>query len=239
MMMKQVSITTIPLDELAGKSWQEVLACLTADMDPWSIDIAKLAQRYRSYIASLSQLHYEVSGQMVLTCSILLRMKSDILLEMGRPTERNELLAELEEAVEEAASEWEEPLVPPEFSLPLQRYTRRRVTISDLRIALAYAMKVTRRRIQRHLGEEDEDDLSYLQAEDEDISERLHGLFSTIKQMLSGRNTLSFFRLLRQGDKEERVRKFVEVLHLIAQGKVSCEQQEFLGDILISIEKGV
>jgi chromatin segregation and condensation protein Rec8/ScpA/Scc1 (kleisin family) len=57
--------------------------------------------------------------------------------------------------------------------------------------------------------------------------------------MLSGRNTLSFFRLLKQGDNEERVRKFVEVLHLIAQGKVSCEQKEFLGDILISIEKGV
>ncbi|MCK4410942.1 hypothetical protein KAV67_01530, partial [Candidatus Bipolaricaulota bacterium] len=64
-----MSITKIPLDELVGKSWQEVLSYLTADMDPWSIDIAKLAQRYRSYIASLSELHYEVSGQMVLTCS--------------------------------------------------------------------------------------------------------------------------------------------------------------------------
>jgi len=238
-MMKQVSITKIPVDELVGKSWQEVLACLTADMDPWSIDIAQLAQRYRSYIASLSQLHYEVSGQMVLTCSILLRMKSDILLEMGRPAERSELLDELEEAVEEAASEWEEPLVPSEFSLPLRRYTRRHVTITDLRIALSNAMKVTRRRIQRHQGEEDEDDLGYLQAEDEDISERLHGLFSTIRKMLSGRKTLSFFRLLRQGDKEERVRRFLEVLHLIAQGKISCEQEEFLGDILISIEEGV
>jgi len=238
-MMKQVSIANIPLDELAGKSWQEILTCLTADMDPWSIDIAQLAQRYRFYIASLGQLHYEVSGQMVLTCSILLRMQSDILLEMGHPTEQNELLDELEEAVEEAASEWEEPVVPPHFSLPLRRYTRRHITITDLRIALGSAIKVARRRLQRHQGEQDEDNLVYLQDDDEDISERLCGLFSTIKKLLSSTKNLSFFRLLRQGDKEERVRRFLEVLHLINQGKICCEQEEFLGDILISIEEGV
>lgn len=45
---------------------------------------------------------------------------------------------------------------------------------------------------------------------------------------------MSFFRLLERGDKEERVRRFIEVLHLAAQGEIACTQEEFLGDILIS-----
>jgi chromatin segregation and condensation protein Rec8/ScpA/Scc1 (kleisin family) len=64
----------------------------------------------------------------------------------------------------------------------------------------------------------------------------LRGVLDRIKKLLSGRRVLSFFRLLDQGDKDERVSRFFEILHLASDGQISCSQKEFLGDILIRLE---
>lgn len=235
-----VRIAEVPIEDLLEESWEGALERLTVDMDPWDIDIGELARRYRHYIETLRELHFEVSGQMVLTCSILLRMQSDALLAAARPTERSDLLEELEEAVEEAAAVWEEPLAPEEFSLPIMRRPRRQVTLLDLRRAFAAAMKVSARRAVRHLQRVEEDDeeddlFDQFQLGGETFGDRLHYLFDKIKQLLTGRRMISFFRLLDRGDKEERVRYFFEVLHLESQGEISCSQEEFLGDITIAL----
>lgn len=235
--MESILIAAIPIEELMGEGWEGTLRRLTADMDPWDIDVAELARRYRRYLAALREFHFEIPGRMVLTCSILLRVKSEILLAAARPPERSELIEELGEAVEEAA--WEEPIDPEEFFLPVLRRPRRRVTLEDLRLALAAAMRVSARRAERLISrvEEDEDDFSLFQIGGEDFTDRLHALFAKIKKLLSGRRVVSFFRLLERGDKEERVGRFFEVLHLAAQGDISCCQEEFLGDILITLEE--
>jgi segregation and condensation protein A len=209
------------------------------DMDPWDIDIGELARRYRHYVEALRELRFEIPGRMVLTCSILLRMQSDDLLAASRPTERNDLFDELEEAVEEEAAAWEEPLEPEEFSLPIVRRPRRQVTLVDLRRAFAAAMKVSRRRTVRHLqqeeDEEEDDIFEHFQIGGENLSDRLRSLFGKIKELLTGRRMISFFRLLDRGDKDERVRCFFEVLHLTAEGEIVCCQEEFLGDITITL----
>ena len=238
--MESTRIVEIPIDELIGESWEGTLNQLTADMDPWDIDVAVLARRYRDTIETLNELQFVVPGRMVLTCSILLRMQSDVLLAAARPPERNEVIDELEEVVEEAAAEWEDPIEPEEFSLPLLRRPRRQVTLDDLRQAFAAAMHVTHRRAQRWASrvEEDEvDPFGNYEIGGEDFADRLATLFVKIKKFLSGRRVLSFFRLLEQGDKEERIKRFFEVLHLAAQGRISCTQEEFLGDILIALEE--
>lgn len=230
-------IAEIPIEELIGESWEETLERLTADMDPWEIDIGELARRYRDLVETLRELQFEVPGRMVLTCSILLRMQSDELFAAARPTERNDLIEELEEAVEEAASEWNVPLDPGEFRLPLLREPRRQVTLTDLRRALAAALRVSCRRAARWADrlEEDEDPFSTYEIGGEDFAARLTALFVKIKKLLAGRRVVSFFRLLERGDREERVRRFFEVLHLTAQGEITCTQEEFLGDILITL----
>ncbi|MCD5416533.1 segregation/condensation protein A [Candidatus Bipolaricaulota bacterium] len=236
-----VQIAEVPIEDLLEESWEGALERLTVDMDPWDIDIGELARRYRHYIETLRELHFAISGQMVLTCSILLRMQSDDLLAAARPTERSDLLDELEEAVAEEAAVWEEPLAPNEFALPIMRRPQRQVTLRDLRRAFAAAMKVSSRRAVRHLQQaeaDDEDDdnvFDQFQLGGETFGDRLHCLFNKIKQLLTGRRMTSFFRLLDRGDKEERVRYFFEILHLEAQGEITCSQEEFLGDITITL----
>ena len=238
--MEPTRVAEIPIDELIGESWQETLQRLTADMNPWDIDIAELARRYRDTIDALREFEFVVPGRMVLTCSILLRMQSDELLAAAAPAERSELIEVLEEAVDEAASEWVEPMEPGEFVLPLLRRPRRQVTLDDLRKAFAAALQVAHRRDVRWAGrveDDEEDSFERYQIGGEDFADRLAALFSRIKKHLAGRRILSFFRLLKRGDKQERVQRFFEVLHLAAQGEICCTQEEFLGDILIALEE--
>ena len=235
-----IRIADVPIETLIEESWEGTLEQLTVDMDPWDIDVAELARRYRQYIEALRELCFEVSGRMVLTCSILLRMQSDDLLAAARPAERSNLIEELEEAVEEEAAEWEEPVAPEEFSLPLMRRPHRQVTLADLRRAFAAALKVSHRRVARTAERIDDDDddekiFGHFQIGGDNFGDRLHSLFSKIKDLLSGRRRISFFRLLDRGDKEEKIRYFFEILHLDSEGEIFCAQEEFLGDITISL----
>jgi len=234
-----VRVAEIPIEELIGETWEGVLTRLTSDMDPWNIDLSELARRYRAYLRALKENDFEVSGRMVVTCSVLLRMKSDELLAMEYRTDRDGLVAELEDAIEQEEFLWEEPPNPEEFSLPVLRRPRRQVTLGDLRTALTSALKVSRRRAERlldYVEVEDFDPFESFEIGGIDFSDRLHSLLSKIKNFLSGRRVLSFFRLLEKGDKEERVQRFFEVLHLAASGEIECSQSEFLGDIIIKLE---
>lgn len=237
--MEMVRVADIPIEELIGETWEGVLTLLTSDMDPWNIDLSELARRYRAYLQALQENDFEISGRMVLTCSVLLRMKSDELLAMEYRTDRDGLVAELEDAIEQEEFCWEEPPNPEEFALPVLRRPRRQVTIGDLRTALTSALTVSRRRAERlldYVEVEEFDPFEGFEIGGIDITDRLHSLLSKIKNFLSGRRVLSFFRLLDKGDKEERVQRFFEVLHLAATGDIECSQSEFLGDILIKLE---
>ena len=136
--MEPVRVAEIPIEELIGGSWEGVLTRLTSDMDPWDIDLSVLARRYRAYLQALQELDFEIPGRMVLTCSILLRMKSDELLAMEYRTDRDGLVAELEEAIEQEEFVWEEPADPDMFALPVLRRPHRQVTLSDLRLSLIH-----------------------------------------------------------------------------------------------------
>ncbi len=237
--METVRVAEIPIEELIGETWEGVLTRLTSDMDPWNINVSELACRYRTYLQALRDLNFEITGRMVLTCSILLRMKSDELLAMEYRTDRDGLVAELEDAIEEEEFTWEEPADPDAFVLPVMRRPHRQVTLLDLRTALASALKVSRRRAERlidHVDEDVFDPFENFEIGGVDFSDRLQSLLTKIKDFLSGRRVLSFFRLLERGDKEERVERFFEILHLAASGDIDCTQKEFLGDILITLQ---
>lgn len=238
--MEKLRIAEIPVEELIGESWESVLHRLTEDMDPWDIDLSVLARRFRDYLRALQTLRFEIPGRMVLACSILLRMKSDDLLRAEHASEREGLITDIEEEIEEAIGpgDSDEPVVPEGLSLPLFRHPRRQVTLLDLRRALQAAMTVSRRRAERLIHQidvEEDDPFENFEIGGTDFSERLRALLERIARLLSGRRVLSFFRLLDRGDKAERVQRFFEVLHLAAEGRISCTQKEFLGDILIRL----
>jgi len=133
----EIRVAEIPVEDLVGESWQGVLSRLTEDMDPWAIDVTELAHRFRAYLSALQDMRFEIPGRMVVACSVLLRIKSDDLLASQRPTPRDELIDEVDEAIEEEIDTWIDPGDPEGFQIPILRRPHRQVTLFDLTKALA------------------------------------------------------------------------------------------------------
>ena len=66
-------------DEL---NWKELIYDLVRkeNMDPWDINISHLAERFLVMLRDFKETDFRISGKMVLTSSLLLKIKSDRLL---------------------------------------------------------------------------------------------------------------------------------------------------------------
>ena len=63
-------------------SWQSIIYDLikTEQLDPWDIDLGILAQKYVTIIQQLEDADFFISSKVLLACSLLLRLKSEILI---------------------------------------------------------------------------------------------------------------------------------------------------------------
>ena len=63
-------------------SWQSIIYDLinTGQLDPWNIDLALLARNYLVKIKEMEEANFFVSSKVLLAASLLLRIKSEILL---------------------------------------------------------------------------------------------------------------------------------------------------------------
>ncbi len=64
-------------------TWQTVIHELvkTEQMDPWDIDISKLAKRYMETLKVLQEHSFSISGKMILASAILLKLKAAKLVD--------------------------------------------------------------------------------------------------------------------------------------------------------------
>ena len=137
-------------ERLARADWEEVLHDLTADMDPWDIDIVELVWRFREYMLKLRSLELEIPGRMLLVGAVLLRLKAGILKDRngngshgngnddnGHDEERELLITAAQEA--EFIPE-EGVYISPELKPSLPRRPRRKITLEELEQALRAAL---------------------------------------------------------------------------------------------------
>ncbi len=226
-----MGITVLDLESLARADWEVLFSQLARDMDPWSVDLVELVRRFRGYLSSLEALELEVPGRMLQAGAVLLRMKSEFLRDGHRPPT-------LEEVVDEVASEApvaEEVYIAPEFRLPLVRRPKVRMSVADLRRALRAALaQGTRRRTRAALAPED----LGMDLEEEPFSKRALRLLRKLLSLVNGSRVIPLGKLVGRDDPRERVARFMELLHLDAQGQVRLFQEEFLGEVLIEVPRG-
>jgi len=226
--MEKVSF--IDLRDFARADWDSVFSYLTCDMDPWAVDLVELVRRFREYLKGLEALELEIPGRMLHAGAVLLRMKAEWIRDRDRepPT--------LEEVVEEVAAEApvaEDVYIAPELRLPLLRRPKARTSIAELRRALqaALAQGARRRNGHRDLGV---DDIG-MDLAAEPFSRRTLRLLKKLLSLVNGNRVIPFRKLLKRRDPAEQVARFMELLHLDAEGKVRVFQEEFLGEVLIEV----
>ena len=220
-------------------SWQAIIYELiqTEQLDPWDINIAILANKYLEKIRALEEANFFISSKILLAASLLLRIKSELLLShyirsldeilFGKKEEKKYIMERIE------IDENELPELFPRTPLP--RF--KQVTLQELMSALGKAINTENRRIRREISEKQAERLAQVdipKARRINIGERIRKIYARISTYFKKKpkEKLSFTELAGK-EREERIACFLPLLHLSNQQKVWLEQEEHFSEIFI------
>jgi len=217
-------------------SWQAIIYDLinSEQLDPWNIDISLLSKKYLEKVRELEEHNFFVSSKVLLATALLLRIKSEILLNQDLKSLDDILFGKKEEkkyTQERIELEDEIPDLIPRTPLPRHR----RVSLQDLMAALGKAIKTENRRIKRVIVErqqEFETSLS-LPKKTINIRDQIRAMYKKLKEIFSKKEDRLAFSDLSGKSKEEKISAFIPLLHLDDQHKVMLEQDGHFEEIYI------
>ena len=218
--------------------WQAIIYELiqSEQLDPWDINISILTQRYLEKIREIEEANFFISSKVLLAASLLLRIKSEILLNSYIRSLDEILFGKKEEEKREIERiEIDESEIPELFPrTPLPRF--RQVTLPELMQALGKAMNTENRRIRREISIKQAEKLSHVDISKTriNVKDRIRKIYAQVMTYFKKKpkSKLSFSELIGQ-NKEERLAAFLPLLHLDNQQKVWLEQEEHFEEIWI------
>jgi segregation and condensation protein A len=223
-------------------SWQAIIYDLikTEQLDPWNIDLGILAEKYIEKIQELEEADFYLSSKVLLACSLLLRLKSDLLLNKyiqglddalyGRKEENSYQLERIE------IDEDELPILVPRT--PMARH--KKVTLKELMTALNKAIDTESRRIKREIkGRQAEKSALVVLPKTSRVplKTRIKNIFTTIKQHISHPEKVHMKFSELAPTREEKLASFLPVLHLSNNDKVYLRQEVHYDEIHMTLEQ--
>lgn len=203
-------------------------------IDPWDIDIVKLAESCLSRIRNMQVLDYRIPAKVVLSAAILLRMKSDTLTLKST----KELMQEYAEAYSKDGVDVAGLPINTEFPMlnpSLIRTPTRKVTIVDLLSALRRVLKeeeikTERRSIRQRMA-------IRIEIPEVDITKAIELFLLKVKTLVRGRKFVTFFGVLPERTREQIVNNFLPMLYLSNDRKILLEQEDYRKDIKIYLKE--
>lgn len=227
-------------DLLFGKElgWQEIIYDLinSEQLDPWDINLIILTNKYLEKIRELEEADFFISSKVLVAASLLLRIKSEILLNdyitsiddilFGKKEEKKSILERME------LNEEIPGLIP---RSPLPRL--RKVTLNELMESLNKAITTENRRIKREII-----DRNALRIAAFSLPKRRYNIKDKIKEIYDklfihlneneDRTRVAYTEFVH-GDRDERIISFLPLLHLEHQKKVWLQQENHFEEIYI------
>ncbi len=243
---KQEQIHDILFNREIG--WKEIIYDLinTEQLDPWDINIVVLTDKYLNKIRELEEADFFVSGKVLLAASLLLRIKSEILLnkyiksvdEILFGDKNKDLRADLQTGqVFEIFDKDEIPELIPKSPMPRLR----RVTLQEIMDSLNKAISTENRRIKRKIIEKDRlRQTSFsLPKRKFSIKDKIKEIYGKLLKHLKEeekKKKISFTEFVGK-DKEERIISFSSLLHLDYQKKVWLDQEKHFEEFYIWLKE--
>jgi segregation and condensation protein A len=219
---------------ISEPSWEDVIVRIVSEegMDPWKLDLIRLADVFAAYVGRMDQLDLRIPARFILIAAILLRLKSDILA--GVPQKQ----ALLGEPGPEKDSELIRLLaqIPP-LQPPVKRMPLGPVTMEELLAALRKAFEVEERRKRKkeHLRRRVD---VVLPQERDDITDRIARLLEEINKAITDiEGSTTFSKIVKKWERREIVRTLMPMLHLSQEGKITHEQPVLFEDIIVKKKK--
>lgn len=231
-------------DLLFGKEigWQDIIYDLinTEQLDPWDINLIILTDRYLKKIGELEETDFFVSSKILLAASLLLRIKSEILLNkylksideilFGKKQEQKRILEriELDDEIPE--------LIP---RSPMPRF--RKVTLKELMESLNKAINTENRRIKKEILNTNalrESSMS-LPKKNFSIKNKIREIYDNLSDYFdkNKQNKKISFTDFVGKESAERIIFFSPLLHLENQKKIWLEQESHFAEIYIWLKK--
>ncbi|MGD9276609.1 MAG: segregation/condensation protein A [Candidatus Pacearchaeota archaeon] len=222
--------------------WQEIIYDLinTEELDPWDLNITLLTNKFLEKINELEEMDFFISSKVLLAAALLLRIKSEILLNkyiksideilFGSEEKKKHVLEriELEDEIPE--------LVP---RSPMPRY--RKVTLQELMESLNKAIITENRRIKKEIITK-----NALRRTNFSMPKKNFSIKDKIKEIYEKVNIhfeknkdhkkITFTKLIGE-NKDERIFSFSPLLHLENQNKLWLEQVDHFEEIHIWLKK--
>jgi len=197
------------------------------EIDPWNIGIVEVTDKFLRQVEEIEKTDLRVSGRTLLYASILLRMKSNALVEEK----------ETEEMIEDDFSDFEVSDYPVP-ALPLRRSSRRPVTLEELLSELKKAEIIEKRRIERFKNKKEEKRATVEEvvsiAHEEDIESRVDRMRNLLNELFEKQKSIKFSDLVHSLDRTGRVMAYLSLLFLATRKEIWLEQEELFGELFIS-----
>lgn len=223
--------------------WQDIIHDLinTDQLDPWNIDIVILTGRYLEKVQELEEADFFVSSKVLLAAALLLRIKSEILL--------NKHLKSIDDILfnrthEEKKYEYERIELDEEIPelvprSPMPRF--KRVTLQELMESLNKAIITENRRIKKEIINKNalrESSIS-LPRRTMSIKDKIREIFDKLSGHFQENNdhTKIGYNVFVGLDKQKRIEYFAPLLYLENQKKIWMEQEGHFTEINIWMKK--
>jgi segregation and condensation protein A len=216
--------------------WQEIIYDLinTEQLDPWNIDIIILSDKYLDKIKEIEEADFFVSSKVLLAASLLLRIKSEILLNRYIKS-IDDILFGKKESIKVQLERIELNEDIPELipRSPMPRF--RKVSLKELMESLNKAILTENRRIKKEIVSK-----NTLRESSFSLPKRKFSIKDKIKEIY--RDLTDWFKEKKEDkitfenfakNKEEKIISFLPLLYLEDQKKIWLDQKNPFEDINI------
>lgn len=207
-------------------TWKDVLVDLVkgSKFDPWDIDIAVIVDKYIEAVHNMKVVSLRVPANIVLAASILLKYKSDMLIEEEQ---------EQQQIMEEMQATRQSVLVEP-MPFRLRIPPRRRITLAELVTALEEAMKL--KELKASAGSRQQLDLP-IKFSSLDIEAETNRLHEIMGRCVDQNSMLTFNDAVKAvGPEDVLTGLFIPLLFMWHRDMVLLLQEKFFGEIIIVLK---
>ncbi len=221
-------------------SWRAIIYDLinTEQLDPWDVDLSLLVNKYLEKIKELEEANFFVSSKVLLAAALLLRVKSEILLNYHLSSLDEILFGKKEESrkyVQERI-ELDDDVPGLIVRTPLPRF--KKVSLEELMQALGKAIQTENRRIGKIvLARQMEYEMGVnLPKNRINIKDEIRKVYLKLKEIFAEKEEKVAFSKFVGQDSKDRVATFIPLLHLDQQHKVWLEQEGHFDEIWILLK---
>ncbi len=221
-----------------GEFWKDTLYEILSTMDPWNVDIVKLAKEYSAKIEDMKDLNFKIPANALIVCAVLLRMKADVLIpEENKEEDYSDADIWEDGDYDDENSGLRDKLNLTDISLIPKRILKRKISAEELMMAIDEALKSEKReiKIKRKVIERQIIEIT----PSANMRKSIDEIYKNIINFLNNSSPENIVKFSQISDKENIVRNFISLLFLSDEGKILLKQEELYGEIFILRGKNV